>query len=91
MTDSGFGSVHPFDRLGSPLFLVLVNVGPFCLWLGCSLCFQTGGQVDTVFLLEFFVRVVFGRGRWCSWFVVSMRQGVGCASGTDADSCSTQS
>jgi hypothetical protein len=43
MTDSGFGSVHPFDRLGSPLFLVFVNVGPFCLWFGRSLSLQTCG------------------------------------------------
>jgi hypothetical protein len=90
MTDSGFGSVHPFNRLGSPLFLVLVNVGPFCLWFR-SLGLETCGQVDSVLLLEFFVRVVFGGDRWCSCFVVSMRQGVDCAGGTDAGSCSTRS
>lgn len=90
MTYSGFGTVHPFNCLGCPLFFILVDICPFCLLLGCLFRFQTCGQVNSVFLLEFFVRVVLGWGRWRSCLIISMRQSV-ILGGTDVGSCSTQS
>ena len=34
VTDSCFGAVHPLDRLGSPIILILVNISPLRLLLG---------------------------------------------------------